>query len=108
MIPPLQNLSLGHNEQRAMLSKSLLDFDASSQVFKQAILTGHPPGMIQIPKFDEVSKFNGKEIPEDNIVSQLQHYYKRSGREGEAKSVALGLGFNQRSYESLFDTYKTS
>ena len=31
--------------------------------------------MIQIPKFDEVSKFNGKEIPEDNIISQLQHYY---------------------------------
>ena len=50
MMPVLSTEYL-NDTQRSTYQKAILDFDTSPQAFKRAIMTGHVPGMIELPEY---------------------------------------------------------
>lgn len=50
MMPVLTN-EYFNDTLRSTYQKAILDFDSSQQAFKRALLTGHVPGMIELPEF---------------------------------------------------------
>jgi len=50
MMPVLTN-EYFNDTLRSTYQKAILDFDSSQQAFKRALLTGHAPGMIELPEF---------------------------------------------------------
>lgn len=80
----------------------MLDFDSSPQVFKKALLTGHVPGFVEIPKFDRMWEYKAGQIPQDNLIYQISKSYP------DKKTVALGKQFSDKGIEELFDISKTT
>ena len=64
------------------------------------MLTGHVPGMIEIPKFSELP--TERKAIEDNLIYQIQQTYK------EKKTTALGMSFSEQSLQNTFNHSETS
>lgn len=70
MMPVLSTEYL-NDTSRSTFQKAILDFDTSQQAFKRALLTGHVPGMIELPEYKYFGGKANREEKQDSLLYQI-------------------------------------